>query len=242
MDEPDRLLTAVTEATERLLATVEDLSDADLAAASKCPGWSRAQVVAHVAGNADALVNLLTWARTGEVTPQYADAAQRQARIDAGAGRSAAELAEDLRAATVRFTTAVAQMPAAAWDARVRTGVAASGREISARRVPWQRLKEVEIHHVDLDRGYTPAHWSPEFVERGLAETLRMFDRREDCPALTVVATEDGQARRVHDAGPDAPVVRGPAAALLGWLTGRTSGDGLLVEPAGPPPRLPAWA
>ena len=44
----------------------------DFAGPSLLPGWTRAHVLAHVAGNADALVNLLTWARTGEETPMYA--------------------------------------------------------------------------------------------------------------------------------------------------------------------------
>jgi maleylpyruvate isomerase len=35
------------------------------AAPSALPGWSRAHVLTHVARNADAMINLLTWARTG---------------------------------------------------------------------------------------------------------------------------------------------------------------------------------
>jgi maleylpyruvate isomerase len=47
----------------------------------------------------------------------------------------------------------------------------------------------------------------------------------------------------VHPSGDEAqiPTVEGPEPALLTWLIGRTSGDGLNVEPRGPLPALPVW-
>ncbi len=39
------------------------------------PDWTRADVVAHMARNADALMNLLAWARTGDEKPMYPSAA-----------------------------------------------------------------------------------------------------------------------------------------------------------------------
>ncbi|MGH9095430.1 MAG: maleylpyruvate isomerase N-terminal domain-containing protein, partial [Acidimicrobiales bacterium] len=38
---------------------------------SLLPGWTQAHVVTHLARNADGLVNLLAWARTGIQTPMY---------------------------------------------------------------------------------------------------------------------------------------------------------------------------
>ena len=61
---------------------VDRLGDEELAADSALPGWSRAHVVAHLARNADALVNLLTWARTGVETPMYPSRAVRDADIE----------------------------------------------------------------------------------------------------------------------------------------------------------------
>ena len=58
--------------TDRLLATVDGLDDAALRQPSRLPGWTRAHVLTHIARNADGLVNLVTWARTGEETPMYA--------------------------------------------------------------------------------------------------------------------------------------------------------------------------
>jgi maleylpyruvate isomerase len=117
-------------------------------------------------------------------------------------------------------------------------GPAGSGRVIPARRILWERLKEVEIHHVDLDAGYSPADWAPWFVSRALAETVRMFGRRADAPGLTLVI--DGTTERVGSGGE--VTVTGTAAAMLGWLVGRAAGEGLQVEPPGALPTLPPWA
>ena len=48
------------------------MGDDAFAAPSGLPGWTRAHVLTHVARNADAMINLLTWARTGVPTPAYA--------------------------------------------------------------------------------------------------------------------------------------------------------------------------
>src|ERR671930_1390843 len=77
---------------QRIEESVAVLTDAQARAPSGLPGWSRGHVLTHLARNADALVNLLTWARTGVETPMYASGEQRNADIEAGAGRSAEEL------------------------------------------------------------------------------------------------------------------------------------------------------
>jgi maleylpyruvate isomerase len=195
-------------------------------------------VLSHVARNADALGNLLRWATTGVETPMYPSADERAADIDAGAQRGPDEIVEDLRAAAERFSAVVTAVPDEAWERQVRMGAAAAGRTIPARRALWERLKELELHHVDLAAGYTPADWSPWFVDRALAETVRRFGRRDDVPELTLVV--DGTTERLGSGG--SLTVSGPATSMLGWLTGRTRGDGLDVDPAGPLPALPPWA
>ncbi|MBD0292523.1 MAG: maleylpyruvate isomerase family mycothiol-dependent enzyme [Jiangellaceae bacterium] len=227
----------MTAATERLLRTAGSFDDTSIGAPSMCPGWTRAHVLSHVARNADSHTNLFTWARTGVQTPQYPSREARAADIDAGARRSAAEIVEDVRASAQRFSAAVASLPDEAWERQVRMGPAATGRVIPARRVLWHRLREVEIHHVDLDSGYAPADWSPAFVARALSDTYRDFGRRDDVPAITLVV--DGVTERLGSGG---PTVTGSAAAVLGWLTGRSMGADLRVHPPGPLPTLPPWA
>lgn len=227
----------VTSATERLLATVATFDNASLRTPSLCPSWTRAHVLAHLARNADALTNLLTWARTGHENPMYPSAEGRRADIEAGAQRDVDELADDLRVSADRFSKAVMDMPDDGWEHQVRVGPAATGDPVPGRRVLWLRLRELEIHHVDLDAGYTPDDWPDAFVRRALDETLRSFGRRDDVPPLAV--NIDGSTEHLGTGA--RTTVAGSAPAVLGWLTGRSTGDDLRVEPSGPLPALPAW-
>ena len=90
-------------ATDRLLATAAQLTDEQVKAPSLLPGWSRGHVLTHLARNADGLRNLLIWARTGVPTPQYASPQARDAAIAAGADRTAAEQAADIRDSAAAF-------------------------------------------------------------------------------------------------------------------------------------------
>jgi maleylpyruvate isomerase len=228
----------VSAATERLIRTVETFDADAIRQPSLCTGWTRAHVLSHVARNADALANLLRWATTGVETPMYPSSEAREADIDAGAEREPAEIIEDLRAAAERFSAEVSAVPDEAWERQVRMGAAAAGRTIPARRVLWERLKELELHHVDLDAGYTPRDWAPRFVDRALAETVRRFNRRDDVPELTLVI--DDATEQLGSGGET--TVTGSATPMLGWLTGRSAGNGLQVDPPGPLPALPPWA
>jgi maleylpyruvate isomerase len=164
--DPLVLVAEVERGTSRLLETVRGLDD--LTAASKCPGWTRGHVVAHLSRNAVAYLNLLTWARTGVETPMYGSPDARVADIEAGAGRPLPEQLADLVATHAQFAAAVDDMPASAWTTEIRFP---SGRTAPAARIVWSRQCEVEIHHVDLDAGYGPADWPPGFAKRLLHET-----------------------------------------------------------------------
>src|SRR5688572_18903427 len=159
-------MTDVDEATERLIRTAEGLDDSAVATPSLLPGWTVGHVLTHVARNADAYTNLLTWARTGVETPAYASTEARNAAIEEGSGRPLREQIEDIRAAHERFADAGAAMPAAAWTFHLDF----LGQSAAA--VPWARLREVEVHHVDLGAGYTHGDWSDAFALRLLREIV----------------------------------------------------------------------
>ncbi|MFG1900583.1 maleylpyruvate isomerase family mycothiol-dependent enzyme [Micromonospora carbonacea] len=224
------------DATTRLLRTAAALDDADVAASSLLPGWTRAHVLTHLARNADGFVNLLTSARTGEQIPMYASASARAADIATGAARPPAALLDDLRRSAERFAEAVAAMPVQAWAATVET-----------RRGPWPaamlvwgRLREVEVHHVDLAAGYAPADWPEAFAQRLLHEVTSGLADRDDAPAL--VLRFDGSSHDVAVGDPaGAPTVTGPAHGLAAWLIGRGGADTLAVTPDGPLPTPPEW-
>ena len=234
--DPLLLTGELDDAMTRLLRTVDTFDAADVAADSLLPGWTRGHVLTHLARNADGFVNLLTSARTGERIPMYASAATRTADIEAGAARPPAALLDDLRRSAERFTEAVAAMPVQAWAATVE-----------ARRGPWPaatlvwgRLREIEVHHVDLAAGYRPADWPEAFAQRLLHEVTAGLADRADAPAM-VLRFDGSRHESVVGDPAEAPTVTGPAAELAAWLIGRSAGEVLLVTPDGSLPTPPEW-
>lgn len=231
-----RGLAAAAAATDALINAVDKLDDVSVRGPSLLPGWTRAHVVAHLARNADALLNLLIWARTGVEHPMYASRADRDAAIEHGAARGYLVLAEDLSAASQRFLRAAEELPESAWS----TGLtSAKGRAMSAARVPWLRMREVWLHLVDLDAGVGFDAIPRELVEPLLDDVVHEFAGRADVPAFTVDAElPDGRRRSWHLGGDGGPAVGGGGAEVLAWLTGRSTGETL----TGSPQQLPPWA
>jgi maleylpyruvate isomerase len=235
--DPLVLVAEVDRATDRLLDTVSALAGDDASLPSLLPGWTRGHVLTHLARNADAQVNLLTWARTGTPLPAYASNAAREADIEAGADRPLDELLADLRASAGRWDEAVAAMPAQAWTAVVQLR---GGAEVPAAVLPWERLREVEVHHADLAAAYRTEDWPAAFTQRLLHEAAASLGARPQAPALVLRVTDLGREVKVGDPA-GAVCVSGPACTLAAWLTGRRDGAGLTVSPDQPLPSLPQW-
>ncbi|AYN41910.1 maleylpyruvate isomerase family mycothiol-dependent enzyme [Streptomyces dangxiongensis] len=219
-------LARVRDATDRLLAAVAELDNASLALPSRLPGWSRGHVLAHLARNADALVNVL------EGRPMYASAEQRDADIERDAPRPVAVQLTDVRESAARFQAA-GDTPAD-WT---RTVELRNGVTDSAARIPFRRWAEVDLHHVDLGTGYELEHLPAEFLERETGFLAQRFAGHPDVPATRIT---DGS--RAWSTGREADVpeitVTGRPADLLGWLAGRRDGAALEVE-GGALPKLP---
>jgi maleylpyruvate isomerase len=215
---------------ERHLATaLGRLVDEEFDRPSLLPGWDRAHVLAHVANNADALINLLTWARTGVETPMYASPEARDAGIEETAELPADQLRAAVLAATERLVAAVRAMREPEWAAEIRTN---RGRTVTAADVPWMRCCEVWVHAVDLDAGVTFGD-VPEDVQAALVdEVFRVWDRREQAPDVVLFAGD-------REWGTGSLAVAGPLPAVTAWVTGRSAGNGLAAD--GPLPALPGW-
>ncbi|TQM83830.1 maleylpyruvate isomerase [Saccharothrix saharensis] len=230
-------LAEVERATRALYEVVGGLDLPSLRGPSLLPGWSRAHVVTHLARNADALVNLLTWAKTGVEHPMYPSMADRDADIAEGAGRLPQLLRADLDAACQRFAAFARDLPPSAWEAEVAHPKAGP---FLAHRVPWLRLREVWFHLVDLDGGVGFDDLPPELLEHFLEDAVGQFADRPDVPDARVAAVfPDGRQRSWGLTADSAtsPAVSGAAADVLGWLTGRHSGARL----NGTAPTLPRW-
>jgi maleylpyruvate isomerase len=206
---------------------------------SGLPGWTQGYVVAHVARNADALVNLLTWARTGVPTPMYASREARAARIEADAQRPDGELLEDLTAASARFTRAAAATGGDCWLTPVQTAL---GKTVPASAVPWMRTRETWVHAVDLGAAVTLADVPLEVTELLLDDAVAGFADRADVPAVVLRATDTTRNWVLGPtASPAAVEVTGATASLAAYLMGRPVPGPLEAGGLRAVPQLPPW-
>ena len=239
-------LSHVAGAEAALLARVQGLTDAESAAPSKLPGWSRAELLTHLARNADSFRGIAEAAMRGEVADQYPGGrTQRDGDIAQGKGRPAAELVADLSQSVEWLHETWAAMPADGWDLEGRndTGPISVADTVRARWV------EVEVHHVDLALGASPEDWPLPFAEAALQRLVpRLVFRAAEPPdARWVLWADDvalawsvsalaGQVTVARfdedDPAPDV-IVRGPGAQLTAWLMGRESNH-LTISGEGP--------
>lgn len=184
---------------------------ADLDGPSLLHGWTRKHIAAHLALNAEALSNLVHWARTGEERRMYSSPDQRNADIEAGALRPADELRAWFDESARSLSEEMGELTIEQWAAPVRT---AQGRRVPATDIPWMRSREVMIHAVDLGTGVIFADLPPDFLE--------------------TLCTD------IHGKRGDVPDVHGPLAETAAYLAGRPYTNVLTPEgtPAQP---LPPW-
>jgi maleylpyruvate isomerase len=228
---PDQTLAWMHDGTQRLLASVAALPDAALRAPTVLPGWSRRVLLAHVAANADALRNLVHWARTGEERPMYASPAAREAGIAAGAELPPADLRSWLASASAALAAdldALGDGPA--WDATVIT---AQGLTRPAREIPWMRVREVYLHAVDLAAGMGFADLPEGFLTALLDDVTVRRSANGGGPALIAAATDTGDRWEVAGTGVPVPV-SAALSDLAAWLTGRPA-PALAGAPVLPP-------
>ena len=218
----------LAEASQRLIRTVDRLEDAVWAEPSGLPGWTRSHVVAHLVLNAEGLAGALGGIVQGTPLPMYASQEARDRDIEDLAREAPEVLRTRLLGATTDLADALAAVPEDAWQTSVER--VPGGRTFRAASVPGMRLREVEIHHADLDAGYTRADWAPEFA----AALIDSMARREVAESsFTVHATD---LDRSWTFGPAAgPTVTGRSVELAWWLTGRGAGEELTSDDGGLP-------
>lgn len=239
-DRFDRDLAWARYAHDELLAVLDRLPDPDFAGPSLLSGWTRAHVAAHLAHNAEGLARLATWASTGVVTPMYASAESRAADIEATAAHRPADIREKVAAASTHLVLQLDDLPEAARDVEVQGLLPPA---FPAGLLPWQRVREVWVHLVDLDAGEGFGAIPPDVAAALLDEAAERSILRQVRPA---VALDDGAGTWWQlGEGIAATTVTGTVPALLAWLTGRGSGADLVARDADdqpvavPPP--PVW-
>lgn len=229
--QPDHL----TDAGQRLVRTVDGFSGDDWSAPSLLPGWARADVVAHLALNGEALGTVLRGAAEGTMVPMYPSQHDRDTDIAELAVADHAEIRERLLASLTTFQEAVVAMPDAAWSSRFDRTIGGASLPVEA--VPLMRVREIEIHHVDLAAGYTVDRWPTPFAE-GVVDG--MVGRLEPATPFRVTPLDSDRTWEVGDTDPETAVVTGPVAQLAWWLTGRDPGD-QVTSSRGDLPTVGAW-
>jgi maleylpyruvate isomerase len=217
------------QAEEHLGTAIGRMVEEDYDGPSLLPGWDRRHVLAHLARNADAMVNLLTWARTGAETPAYASIEARDAEIVETAKQQPADLEADVLGGIARLAAAVEAMPPEAWSAQVRTR---QGKEIAAVEVIWKRCREAYVHSVDLNTGVLFSDVPDDVLAGIVDDVFRTWAGGGNAPDLVVFAGH-------REWGSGSVAVSGSLADAAAWLTGRSTGDGLRAD--GDLPALPAW-
>ncbi|MBF4767905.1 maleylpyruvate isomerase family mycothiol-dependent enzyme [Nocardioides agariphilus] len=234
--DPQAQFALLAEATQRLVRTVDSLDDDDLDGPSGLPDWSRAHVVAHLALNAEAMTGVLRGRIAGEPTTMYVSDERRAADIEELAVAERAELRERFLAGTTLVPDAVDRLPDEFWtETFERTP---GGRRIRFAAIPGMRLREVEIHHVDLDAGFSPTGWSDAFAAHLIDAMVKRAPSHE---SFRVLATDLATTWVIGD-DPDetGTAVSGPAGDLAWWLTGRPPADSLTSTTGALPP-VKAW-
>lgn len=184
-------------AHQRVIAAAGELKDETARRPSLLPGWSVGHVLTHLARNADGHARRLEAALGGEEIARYPGGlAEREKDIEAGATRPAQELAADVAGSAARLEDVWARSEGAGWPHRHLL----AGDRWTTPESPWWRLREVEVHHVDLGLGYGPEDWPEEYVRWELPRVLSSLPDRIQDP---------------HDAG-----------RLITWLIGRRDDPG----------------
>lgn len=171
---PTATIDACRTSHQLLLVRLAPLTDDDFRVPSLLPGYSRGHVVTHIANKARAHVRVLEGAAVGEVRRVHPEGYDPDQAADAGALRPAAELRADLADALQLLETTWAVLDEAHWG---RQGIMVAGPRTMVE-IVGHHLRNIEVHHVDLDIGHRPSDWPSILVETELPKRLQALPDR----------------------------------------------------------------
>lgn len=117
----------------------------------------------------------------GEVRRLHPEGHDPDAAADARSHGSSVELRRDLEESLVRLEAAWDALDDAFWES---TAIMTAGPRTMAG-IVGHHLRNVEVHSVDLDIGFTAADWNDVFVEGELAKRLdALLDRADHAQLL----------------------------------------------------------
>jgi maleylpyruvate isomerase len=213
-------LVRIDTATEKLLSTVSRLDDLAAMEPSLLPDWDRSMLVTHLAANAEGVRRAVEAARKGVTAEVYPGGkAARDAEIEAGRASPARELFLRLDVACRELRVALGDAADEIWDA---PAIGPRGEVHIGPGLVVSRLREVEVHHVDLDYGYRPEDWPFEWVLEEMDRAMLQLPKRLPPGTAVVLTATDADQHWVAGSG-DALDITGTTAELFAWVIGRSS-------------------
>lgn len=210
---------------DRLLAVTADLDDDAARADSGLPGWSRGHVITHIANFSEAMTRQVDEALQGRLVEVYdGGRPARDAAIEAGADRPAAELRSHLTQAVTTLLASWDKVGPTDWPLPIlhRNSNLSAGLQAT-----W---RELTIHTTDLDLGITATTWSDDFC-------LHLLDfLRARTPDNTHLILKSPTHTWTNGTGTDV-TLEGPLTALTAWYAGRPTPSPI----TGPTPDLLPW-
>ena len=199
---------------QRLLQSLDSLTDDQCSEPSALPGWTRGHVLSHLARNAESHVHVLQCAARGEVGEQYVGGAKaRKEGIESHAHDSAESLVNAVRKSIYALEGQWAATNSEGWQGH---GVNSAGATIAMSDIVFLRWREVEVHHADLALDFTFANWDSTYVRYELDRQVMMW-RASKPMGLTPVPKIALQL---------------PPNERLAWFLGRTEVEGLPKVPS----------
>ncbi|MDO5617209.1 maleylpyruvate isomerase family mycothiol-dependent enzyme [Kocuria sp.] len=217
--------------TEQYLSTVESFHDHEFTHPSLCDGWSRADVVAHVAVVSRRLVRLIDWAETGNQQAPYDSAEERAQLIAETAALSPAELKAEARAAIQFFLENAPRLLAEPAVEELALG----RKRFAPHQLPGVMVTEIVLHHADLDTQWEIEEADPDSVRDALEAAVRTMQVK-NAPGMHIVTDE----RDEWTVGDGALRVEGDREGILAWLA-RGDAENVYLPEGVEAPELPAW-
>lgn len=219
---------ALTTGQNRLRALLPTLTDEALRAPSALPGWTRGHVLTHIEGVGLALARQARYALRGAQVDLYdGGRPARDAAIEAGHGRPAAQLSSALEEALDEIEASWSAVEPTDWTRPVRHR---DGTLETAAQAWW---RELEIHTADALLGPTPRDWTLPFCAHLITY---LSPRLPHGHRVTLTATDNDDSWTFGEGRP--VTVTGPAADLAAWLAGRHPSTPLTGDPI---PPLSEW-
>jgi maleylpyruvate isomerase len=177
---PDGKIEACRSSHARLLADVAPLTHDALRSPSLLPGYTRAHVIVHITNKANAHIGLFIGAGVDEARRLHPLGYDPDGAADAGANRTPDDLRSELARALGALEAAWDSLDPGRWD---HPGIMMAGPRTMAE-IVGHHLRNVEVHHVDLDIGYHAGDWPASFIEGELAKRVSALPDRAEHAAL----------------------------------------------------------